>query len=675
MSDIGQWPHDAGRFYGKSAGSAVFQLARSNSGQRRTNHFDQQSNQSSIPSFIVPEAPRSTESNMRKFTACEACRKQKIRCDMPTGTPPCAGCQRRNRSCITSRGLKSLNEDVQKVELLTHDIVHLHRTLDDVCSHLELDVPRPLLSKVKSQPQEPSNGSDSASEGEEPDCEILSPTSPSIIPAPIDTFLEVAKLGSPGSMGQSLSSRKPSVKHDLVSKGIISATDASRLLESYFNRLDHYLYGIASMYKDMSTVRQASSILFAAMCTVSALHEPGPDQTLYESCNRELRRLVCRSVFERTDIEFIRAMVISSFWLSDASRIFSANGIRRAADARLHRAFRQAVSAGQGKACSLRLRPYECVDRVRLWYLLFVSDQHMSVIHNRDSLLRVDREITHEWELFLERPSCVNDDVRVLSQTSLLLIMGQVRDTLGVEPDECLSTSMAGQLRSLSYQLDKWHDRFFPLFRPDNAIGGFPAKDLQLHFHFSKLHLGQHVFQGLRGHTLPLAFVPAATTAHDAALAIFEMIANDQDLQEDLVGTPFYFHVMIAFAGHFMLELCSRYSNQLPLNVNGDLYSIRNVLSIFDKLSCIPQHPIRRMTPGLGRKLLDCATKMNILLPAPLELQAEIFMCTSSQRPTSLSGAYESFQFPHVMTGHTDDGFMANFGEFQFPDMGLYFTS
>lgn len=565
--------------------------------------------------------------------------------------------------------MQSLKEDVQKIDLLTEDIVNLHSTLDEVCRHLEIGVPKPLASKAKAITR--ANGSESAS-GEDPDCEVSPPASPSAVQAPIDTFLEVAKLGSPGSADLSLTFRRSSVKHDLIGKGIISSPTAERLLDRYFNRLDHYLYGIASMYKDMASVRQASSILFAAMCTVSALHEPGPDQSLYESCNRELRRLVSRCLFEKTDVEFIRAMVIASFWLSDASRIFCANGIRRAADARLHRFFRPAVSTGQDNVGTSSLRQDECVDRARLWYLLFICDSHTGILHARDSLLRADREITNDWELFLQRPTCEDNDVRILSQTSLLLIMGQVRDTLGMEPKERLAPTMASQLKSFSRRLDKWHEKFVALFRPNDSIGGFPAKGLQLHYHFGKLHLGHHVFQGLGGESLPTPFIPSAIMAHDAALSIFEMIANDEQLQNDLIGTPHYFHIMIAFAGHFMLEVCNKYSDQLTLDLNSDLSLIRNVLGLFERLPCVPQHPIRRMTPGLGQKLFDCSTKMNILLPAPLELHMQTYVPGMDQQPqTSFPRNYGDFQFPHL----PDDTFMAHLGEFQFPDMSLHFTS
>lgn len=49
----------------------------------------------------------------RKITACAACRKNKIRCDMPEEGPPCVRCHRRGLSCVLSRSLQSLLEDMK----------------------------------------------------------------------------------------------------------------------------------------------------------------------------------------------------------------------------------------------------------------------------------------------------------------------------------------------------------------------------------------------------------------------------------------------------------------------------------------------------------------------------------------------------------------------------------
>lgn len=46
----------------------------------------------------------------RKITACVACRKQKIKCHMDDGAPPCTRCKKRGLSCAVNRSLQMLLE-------------------------------------------------------------------------------------------------------------------------------------------------------------------------------------------------------------------------------------------------------------------------------------------------------------------------------------------------------------------------------------------------------------------------------------------------------------------------------------------------------------------------------------------------------------------------------------
>lgn len=562
----------------------------------------------------------------------------------------------------------------------------MHQTLNLVCQHLNLDVPNPLRSRTDTAVPADSGSGQS---GEESDCEVSPPGSPSAVQAPIDTFLEVVKLSSPGSgsADQSLGSRKPSTQQDMITKAIITTQVADRLLDRYFNRLDHYLYGIASMYKDAHTARQASPILFAAICTVSALHEPDADHAIYEACNREFRRLVARSLFDKRDLEYIRALCIASFWLSDAARILSADAIRRAGDMRLQRFFRRALqpdgdTGGSNGNMYPTLTRAQLTDRVRLWYLLFVSDNHMSILHNRDALLRSDREITTEWESFLEREGREDNDVRILSQMSLLLIMAQVRDTLGAQGDDRLPVSTYGQLMMFSRQLDKWFARFSAIFKPNPQIGGFPAKGLRLHYQFGKLNLGHHIFQGLHGEPVPDLFVSVAIMAHDAATAIFDMILSDKLLQGDLVGIPHYFHIMIAFAGHFLLEVCHKYHVQLSLNLHEDLSLISRVLTLFENIHCHPQHPLRRMTPGLGQKLYECAATLNIQLDFGHGNMIGNVMATTNvtgveapvKQPMQFANIADNNNWQYAPAQMEEMAF-GNYGEFEFPNMSLNFMT
>lgn len=518
-------------------------------------------------------------------------------------------------------GLRTDHAAHRNTEHLQSDVRNIHEVLDNICQHLSLPRPHPLLTTGESlQPESKEDHDEQMDRDQEEDldgCEISPPDTPSAVQAPIDTFLDIAKLGSPGSSDNTPQSttrqRQYAAPQDLISKVVISTTVAESLAERYFTRLDPYLYGICGAYRSLQQIRSTSPVLFAAVCTVSALQDPN-GQPIYEACNREFRRLVSRSLFEKHDLEYVRALCISSFWLSDASRILSSDAIRRAADMRLHRSFDHLSSQPNprllpGSAKEPAPTPSETgamKDRVRLWYLIFISDQHLSILHNRDPLLRSDKEIALSWETFLAREDTTDSDVRIISQVALLVIMSQVRDLLGSDQEARVPQSLSNQILHYSRQLDRWFTKFSALFKPDPYIGDFPKCGLQLHYHFGKLYLGHQVFKGLNGEAIPPHFLTAASMAHEAAVAIFEMILHGENLQHSLVGMPHYFHIMIAFAGHFLLEVTKNYHAQLSIAPEQDFELIRKVLELFQDTPCVQQHPICRMTPGLCRKLREC---------------------------------------------------------------------
>lgn len=512
-------------------------------------------------------------------------------------------------------------------------------------------------------------------------CEISPPDTPSAVQAPIDTFLDIAKFGSPGSSEHtppSTTRPRHAAPQDLISKNIITSTVAEALVERYFTHLDPYLYGICSGHQNVTQLRNTSPVMFAAVCTVAALQDPN-GQSLYEACNREFRRLVSRSLFEKHDLEYVRALCISSFWLSDASRILSSDAIRRAQDMRLHRSFDHLATpmdprllAGAG-TMSTPIEVGAMKDRVRLWYLIFISDQHLSILHNRDPLLRNDKEIAMSWETFLARDDTTDSDIRLISQVALLVIMSQVRDLLGSDKEARLPQSLSNQITHYSRQLDRWFAKFFAIFKPDPNIGDFPKCGLQLHYHFGKLYLGHQVFKGLNGERIPPHFLNAANMAHDAAVAIFEMILHQDQLQRSLVGMPHYFHIMIAFAGYFLLEVTKNYHAQLSIDPNQDFELIGKVLGLFQQTPSVQQHPICRMTPGLTRKLHECIASLQengeeIITSLAASIGPVDYsmhnMQGSMQPPTgSFSLTGDSF------VTSVDDFLLADFGEFTFSGM------
>lgn len=204
---------------------------------------------------------------------------------------------------------------------------------------------------------------------------------------------------------------------------------------------------------------------------------------------------------------------------------------------------------------------------------------------------------------------------------------------------------------------------------PDNNIGNFPSSGLSIHYEFSKLYLGHHVFRGLRGEPIPPHFMSAASTAYTAATTIFTMLLSDAALRDNLLGVPHYFHIMILFAAHCLLEICIKHREQLNISVENDFDLIRTVLAQLTRISVHPRHPIARVTTALMRKLSECTTVLgmeSLLSGSPFG---------------SLEGQYAAARdFGLNMTGdHTGlDGSFNMTGEpffdgsFAFPDFETY---
>ena len=135
--------------------------------------------------------------------------------------------------------------------------------------------------------------------------------------------------------------------------------------------------------------------------------------------------------------------------------------------------------------------------------------------------------------------------------------------------------------------------------------------------------------------------------AHGAAVYIFEMIINDTGLQESLLGIPFYFHVMISFAGHFLMS-CGQYWEQLSIDVNENLNLINRAIEIFKRIACLEQHPLHKMRLALEHKYLEsraiidrpATIPYDLNNPAPNDsnLQASVAQWDGITRMNSIGG-------------------------------------
>lgn len=565
--------------------------------------------------------------------------KQKVKCVIENDELPCARCTQRGLSCVLNRSLQSILDDTRNIQALQDDVFHLHGILTKVCKNIKLLPPPPLSAPHAERSRAPRETCDDSTDDSEQDRDI-SDDSPSMslfdLKGPVDAFLDPTKstadspaLAAMGAAHASTISNQDAAGLDIISKGIISLAVADDLVARYRQKLDHYLYGIGNLFSDLESLRRLSPVLLASVCTVSALHE-GTNFETYLACKEEFLNLVSQSIFETRGVEFLRALCIGCYWLSDVSRILSSDALRRSADVHLRKYF-YLVTVQDFMSSQVReqIAPAEMVDRVRLWYLFYVSDQHLSILYNLDPIVNADQDIIFGWEAFLESSYTNFFDVQIVSQVALLQIVSQIRSSIGPESNEPLSRALVTTLNNFNRQIEQWFMRFTESFSkylpPEQSfdccltecteaihekIGDLPRRGLTFHYHFAKLYLGQYVFRGLKSEAIPVHFRPAALMAHGAATLIFECLLNDASLPASLSGVPFYIHVMISFAGHFLLS-CGQHWEQMSIDFTETLNLMHKSIGLFKTIQCIEQHPIREMTIALENKYQECRATIN----------------------------------------------------------------
>lgn len=145
------------------------------------------------------------------------------------------------------------------------------------------------------------------------------PEEPDLVPAPMGTLYEVTKLRNLRS-NQVGKPKSTLMEEDFISRGCISLHEAEELFAYFRRTLNQLLWGgIILLHSDLSSVRRSSSLLSAAILTVSALHIPNRTDTL-NKCYNEFVSLIGAATLSRYHtLDDIRARCIGAFWLPDLS--------------------------------------------------------------------------------------------------------------------------------------------------------------------------------------------------------------------------------------------------------------------------------------------------------------------------------------------------------------------
>lgn len=231
---------------------------------------------------------------------------------------------------------------------------------------------------------------------------------------------------------------------DLIARGLLQLHDAERLFRLYTDHLDHYIYNVGARYNSLDTLRHKSPILTAAILTVGAQHDP-QSNGIFLVCNREFRRLMTASLFDRRiDKDHLRALCVASYWLNDSSWMLSGIASRRAASFNISSQFNKLVTESNEDAA----------DFVRIWYLIYICDQHLSTLYGRECQTREDAAV-QKWELMVKATPSAGD-LRLASQVALLTIIHNIRELFGSDADKPIPVVFLTQIKGFDRQLDQW---------------------------------------------------------------------------------------------------------------------------------------------------------------------------------------------------------------------------
>ncbi|KAL8243941.1 hypothetical protein R6Q59_010199 [Mikania micrantha] len=528
------------------------------------------------------------------------------------GDPPCQRCKERGLSCRLNKSLQTLmSEDSKWKASVTRDVTAMYGSVEQILQLLNL----PQLPQLHVSTQDPAMFFDQdevagvdEDEDHSPDISPkVAPVTDNLSHVPIESLYQITGLRSLRATEGITEDQRRICKQlrdtDFIARGLIRIEDAEYLAGIYLTKLDPYIWFLASGYTDLESFRSRSPTLTACVLTVAALHDTSKS-SLYPICSKEFRRLVANAMFERKiDMEYLRALVIGSYWLSDISWTLSGYAIRRASEFHFKQYYQHIMDSNRDPSRVDQAVLQDAMQSIRVLYLLYVCDHHLSILYGRSSIMRDNESYITGWEAFLSCSLANDGDRRIAGQISLMYLMNQIRESLGPEDNtSILPSSAADDIAQFQANLDDWISRF-SRHNPSNLIGNWPNKGAIMHYHWAKLYLNSYVLRGLpeNGAVIPEHFLEIASAAVAAATSIITLLLEDKDAQEALAYVPHHLHGMIAFACMFLLKVATKHSAQLFIDKNHFQMLITALSRQFKQTVIGRDHLIHRMAEGLEK--------------------------------------------------------------------------
>ncbi|KAL2816949.1 hypothetical protein BJX63DRAFT_419819 [Aspergillus granulosus] len=521
----------------------------------------------------------------RRIRACTECKRHKVRCDMSAGETICQRCRRMGLECVVNKSLQTLLDDEAEwkstIELAMADLLRKAQ-LPELSYYQTVgkSTERPhkrrgrraSTASVEDSPPDPAlkGATDSNDANAHLGAEKLNVSTTvfqqqpqyaidreengatSLVTAPMGSLYEVTQLSDIRTTSPERQyTNDRALITDFVSRGAVELHEAEELFDHFDRVLNRYLWdGILLVHKDLTALRNSSSMLSAAILAVTALHLPNKERT-FDTCYTEFAKLASESMLDRHHtLDDLRALCIGAFWLADVSWKLSGYAVRIATERNLHQAYRKAT-----------LGSPEHKEQARLWYLLYTLEHHFSIAYGRPPIIHEDYSITNH-NTFVLSPSAPQSDLRLHSQVDLFIILTRIYHAFGPDVDLEVPESEFSKIDKYDAELGEWRSAWLPRLAGSRYVGAYPYKAVYLHYNFSRLQLNSVALRTYHSSnsTRPMSAErkKRANLAIESAIGTLMVVLDEPDIQRALVGVPLYLHSMITFAAVFLLKIAAK---------------------------------------------------------------------------------------------------------------------
>lgn len=135
----------------------------------------------------------------------------------------------------------------------------------------------------------------------------------------------------------------------------------------------------------------------------------------------------------------------------------------------------------------------------------------------------------------------------------------------------------------------------------------YPSKGVVLHYHFAKFQLNSLSLRALSPSNTPVFSMDrkeSANIAISSAMACLNMVLEEPDIRDAIVGVPIFTHTMVTFSAVFLLKVAINWNTAyLSINSRQVRRIVERVIELMNCVSAGERHLTRHIARGLGKML------------------------------------------------------------------------